>query len=116
MPISGWAPANEAAHMTLIGLVQILIFIALVALIAPFLGNYMAKVFSGERVFTSPVIRPVERALYKLGGIREDNEQHWLGYLIAVMLFTLAGIVATYVLLRTQSHLPFNPDNQSDVK
>src|SRR5260370_38751490 len=101
--------------MTLIGLVQILIFIALVAAVAPFLGGYMARVFQGERVFLSPVVHPIERGVYRLGGVREDREQRWTGYLLAVMLFTLVGIVFTYLILRLQSHLPLNPDHQAPV-
>ena len=101
--------------MTLIGLVQILIYFAVVAAIVPFLGNYMAKVFAGERVFLSPVVRPVERVIYRLGGVREEREQTWLGYLVAVMLFTFVGILITYLILRLQNHLPFNPDGQAPV-
>jgi potassium-transporting ATPase potassium-binding subunit len=101
--------------MTSIGLAQILIYFAIVALIAPFLGGYMAKVFAGERVFLSTIIRPVESGFYKLAGVREDQEQHWLGYLGAVMLFTLAGIIITYLILRLQSHLPLNPDGQTPL-
>jgi K+-transporting ATPase ATPase A chain len=101
--------------MTLIGLVQILIFFGLVVLIMPFLGNYMAKVFQGERVFLSPVVRPVERGVYWLAGVREEKEQTWLGYLAAVMIFSLAGLLLTYLILRLQGHLPLNPDNQSGV-
>jgi len=101
--------------MTLIGLLQILILAALVALVTPFLGGYMAKVFQGQRVFLSPVIRPVERVLYKLGGVDEEREQSWLGYLAAVMLFTLVGILVTYLILRIQNHLPLNPDHQGPV-
>src|SRR5580700_1520964 len=101
--------------MTAIGLVQIVLYFAIVALIVPFLGDYMAKVFQGERVFLSPLIRPVEAGLYKLCGIRENQEQRWLGYLGAVMLFTAAGIVFTYVILRLQNHLPLNPDSQAPL-
>src|SRR5690348_7970321 len=101
--------------MTLIGLVQILIFLAIVAAIVPLMGGYMAKVFQGERVFLSPLVRPVERGVYRLGGVREQREQRWTGYLVAVMLFSVVGLLITYVLLRIQGHLPFNPDKQSPV-
>ncbi len=101
--------------MTAIGLLQILIFLALVALIAPFLGGYMARVFQGARVFLSPVVRPVERGVYWLSGVREDREQRWTGYLVAVMLFSVVGLLLTYLILRTQNHLPLNPDHQSGV-
>ncbi len=101
--------------MTAIGLLQIVIFLALVALIAPFLGEYMARVFQGERVFPSPVLRPLERGFYRLAGVREEREQRWTGYLVAVMLFSLIGLLLTYLILRLQNHLPLNPDHQGPV-
>ena len=101
--------------MTAIGLLQIVIFVGIVVAIVPLLGGYMTKVFQGERVFLSPVVRPVEVGFYRLAGVRESREQRWTGYLLAVMLFTLVGMVATYVLLRLQGHLPLNPDHQSPV-
>jgi len=101
--------------MTAAGLAQILIYFAIVALTVPFLGDYMAKVFAGERVFLSPILRPLEKGFYKLAGVREEQEQHWLGYLGAVMLFTFAGIIISYAVLRLQNHLPFNPDGQAPV-
>src|SRR5581483_5966030 len=101
--------------MTWIGLLQIVIYLAIVAVLTPPLGEYMARVFAGERVFLSPVARPVERAFYALSGIQEDREQRWTGYLIAVMLFSVAGLLITYAILRLQASLPFNPDKQSPV-
>jgi potassium-transporting ATPase potassium-binding subunit len=101
--------------MTPSGIVQIVVYLLIVALIAPFLGEYMAKVFTGERVFLSPVIRPIERGFYFLSGIREDREQRWTGYLIGVMLFSVVGLLITYAILRLQAHLPFNPDGQAAV-
>jgi potassium-transporting ATPase potassium-binding subunit len=101
--------------MTPNGIVQIVVYLLIVALIAPFLGEYMAKVFTGERVFLSPVIRPIERGFYFLSGIREDREQRWTGYLIAVMLFSVVGLLITYAILRLQAHLPFDPDGQAAV-
>jgi K+-transporting ATPase ATPase A chain len=101
--------------MTAIGLLQIVIFVAIVVGIVPLLGGYMTKVFQGERVFLSPVVRPLEVGFYRVAGVRESREQKWTGYLVAVMLFTLVGIVLTYLLLRLQSHLPLNPDHQTPV-
>jgi potassium-transporting ATPase potassium-binding subunit len=101
--------------MTLIGLLQIVIVLAIVGILMPPLGNYMAKVFQGERVFLSPVIRPLEVGVYKLSGVREDQEQRWTGYLLAVMLFSVAGLLISYAIMRLQAHLPLNPDGQSAV-
>jgi K+-transporting ATPase ATPase A chain len=101
--------------MTINGWVQIAIYFAvLTALVVP-LGRYMARVFQGERTFLSPVLRPVEAALYRLSGVDENREQHWLTYTVAMLLFNAAGFALLYGLLRLQNVLPFNPAEQSAV-
>ena len=73
------------------------------------LGFYMQRVFNGETTLLSPILRPVETALYRLAGIRPAEEQGWFEYALAFMLFHLFGIVLLYLLLRLQDRLPFNP-------
>ena len=82
-----------------------LIFVAVVLCARP-LGAYMAKVFSGERVFLSRVLRPVERGVYRVIGVNEDDEQTWVKYLAAVLIVTVVSIVITFLLLRFQDRLP----------
>ncbi|MFZ0214945.1 MAG: potassium-transporting ATPase subunit KdpA, partial [Candidatus Dormiibacterota bacterium] len=82
-----------------------------VCVAAWFLGGYLARVFSGERVFLSPVVRPVERCFYWLSGIREDQEQSWKRYLVAMLLVQLASLLFTYLILRLQGYLPLNPEH-----
>lgn len=95
--------------MTLVGWLQIsLLFLAVLLVIKP-LGLYMARVFSGERTFLSPVLGRVERDLYRVGGINPEKEQTWLGYTLAMLAFSLAGFVALYAMLRLQAYLPLNP-------
>lgn len=95
--------------MTIIGWLQIsLLFLAVLVAIKP-LGLYMARVFSGERTFLSPLLSPVETGLYALGGVRPDKEQSWLGYTLAMLVFSLAGFVALFAILRLQAYLPLNP-------
>jgi potassium-transporting ATPase potassium-binding subunit len=94
---------------------QILLFLAVLALITPFLGEYMARVYQGQRVFLSPILRPVEVGLYRVSGIREEQESSWVGYVASVLAFTVVGLVVTYILLRIQAHLPLNPDGQTAV-
>ena len=101
--------------MTVIGWIQILLYCAIVVAIVPFLGAYMTRVFSGERTFLSPVLRPVEAALYWAGGVDEKREQHWLTYTIAMLFFHVGGFLILYVLMRMQAALPFNPAEQSAV-
>ena len=98
------------------GWAQILVFCAVVALLTRPLGGYMARVFSGERSLLSPVLAPVERGFYRLAGIRADQEQHWLGYTGAVVLFHVLGFAILYALLRLQGMLPFNPAGQAAVE
>jgi len=101
--------------MTIIGWIQIALFCAIVVALVKPLGWYMSRVFSGERTFLSPVLRPVEVVLYRLGGIDERHEQHWLTYTIAMLLFHVGGFLVLYALLRLQGFLPFNPAGQSAV-
>ena len=101
--------------MTAIGWIQILMYCAiLVALVKP-LGWYMTRVFNGERTFLSPVLRPVEVAIYKIGGVEENREQHWVTYTVAMLFFHVGGFLILYALMRFQAMLPFNPAEQSAV-
>jgi len=101
--------------MTFIGWVQILIFCAVVAALVLPLGGYMTRVFNGERTFLTPVLRPVETALYRIGGVNEEREQHWVTYTVSMLLFHVGGFLILYVLMRLQALLPLNPAGQSAV-
>ena len=101
--------------MTVIGWIQILLFCAIVVALVKPLGWYMTRVFSGEATFLSPVLRPVERGLYWIGGVDEKREQHWLTYTVAMLLFHVGGFLIIYGLMRLQAVLPFNPAEQSAV-
>src|SRR6516225_1886151 len=98
--------------MTVIGWIQILLYCAIIVAIVPFLGGYMTRVFNGERTFLSPVLRPVESALYSVGGIDERREQHWVTYTVAMLFFHVGGFLILYVLMQLQA-FPFNPAEQS---
>lgn len=101
--------------MTSNGWIQILLYcLVIIAITAPF-GRYMTHVFAGERTLLSPVLRPVERGLYRLSGVDEAAEQHWVSYAIAALAFSFAGFVSLYALQRLQSILPFNPQGQDAV-
>jgi potassium-transporting ATPase potassium-binding subunit len=101
--------------MTTIGWIQILLYCAIIVAITPVLGGYMTRVFSGERTFLAPALRPVEAAIYWAGGVDEKREQHWLTYTVAMLLFHVGGFLIIYVLMRLQAVLPFNPPEQSGV-
>jgi len=101
--------------MTIIGWIQILLYCAIVVALVKPLGWYMTRVFNGESTFLSPVLRPVERGLYWIGGVDERREQHWLTYTVAMLLFHVGGFLIIYGLMRLQAVLPFNPQEQSAV-
>ena len=101
--------------MTVNGWVQIAFyFVVLTALVVP-LGRFMASVFEGQWTFLTPVLRPVERVLYRMAGVDESREQHWITYTVAMLLFNLAGFLIVYALQRMQSLLLLNPADQSAV-
>jgi len=102
--------------MTLIGWFQIILFFGLIlALTKPF-GTFMFNVFEGKRTWISPVFRPLESLIYKIGGVREDEEMPWTTYTLAMLLFSVVTIAVTYALLRFQAFLPLNPMHFGDAK
>ena len=102
--------------MTIVGWVQIALFSVIVILIARPFGGYMTRVFAGERTFLTPLLRPVERAVYWCCGVDEKEEQHWLTYAVAMLLFSIVGFLTLYALQRLQWYLPFNPQGQTGVE
>jgi K+-transporting ATPase ATPase A chain len=95
--------------MTMIGWLQIAIFFLAVLITVKPLGLYMARVFSGERTALSPVLGRLEADLYRLSGISPGKEQGWLAYTVSMLVFSLAGFIALYAILRLQAYLPLNP-------
>jgi len=95
--------------VTSVGVLQILLFFAiLVACVRP-LGAYMARVFQGQRTFLHPALRWLEVLTYKVTGVREDVEQRWTHYTASLLSFSIFGFVLAYLLQRLQGLLPFNP-------
>jgi K+-transporting ATPase ATPase A chain len=93
------------------GFVQIAIFCALIVAVVPLLGGYMARVFRGERTFMDPIAAPAERFTYRLLRIDPEHGQDWKAYARSVILFSLAGWLLLFLILRTQTLHPFNPEN-----
>src|SRR5712692_3388218 len=98
-----------------IELIGIAITFIAVAIGAWFLGNFMVTVFTGGRTFLHPVLRPVEVGFYRLSGIKEDHEQGWILYTVAMLAVQVVSFVLTYLILRPQDHLPLNPMGFSGV-
>ncbi len=95
--------------MTLNGWLQILFFLFAVFLVTPVLGGYMARVFTRERTWLDPVLRPVERLVYRLTGVDETREMRWTEYAVGVLLFSLVSMLVLYAMQRLQGVLPWNP-------
>ncbi|MBN9550765.1 MAG: potassium-transporting ATPase subunit KdpA, partial [Alphaproteobacteria bacterium] len=102
--------------MTINGWIQILLYCVIVLLLVKPLGGYMYRVFSGDRTFLSPILGSVERALYRVSGTSENEEQHWTAYAAGIMFFSLASFLAVYFLQRLQGALPYNPAGMSAVE
>jgi len=101
--------------MTLAGWLLILGFTVAVALIARPTGLYLAAVFDGRRTWLSPVLAPLERGLYRLSGLKADNEQDWKGYAASLVMFSLVGTLALFALMLVQQWLPLNPQGFGPV-
>jgi len=99
----------------LLDLIGIGITFAAVAICAWFLGGFMVTVFTGGRTFLHPVLRPVEVGFYRLSGIKEDQEQGWVLYTVAMLAVQVVSFIFTYLILRLQDHLPLNPMGFSGV-
>jgi potassium-transporting ATPase potassium-binding subunit len=92
-------------------------FAVLLALTKP-LGAYLYQLFNGERTFLTPVLKPVERGIYRLTGVDEAREMRWMTYLVALLLFNFFGFLFVYLLqrLQVQGGLPFNPQGLAGVE
>jgi K+-transporting ATPase ATPase A chain len=97
--------------MTGNGILQIALYFGVILLVTKPLGIFMARVFAGERTFLSPVLGPVERALYRVLGVRPEEDMEWTTYAFALLLFSIVGGLLSYALLRLQAYLPFNPQH-----
>jgi K+-transporting ATPase ATPase A chain len=101
--------------MTANGWLQIIVFLALVFFVTKPLGLFMARVFNRERTFLDPVLRPVERLVYRLTRVDEQHEMRWTEYAGAMLLFSAVSMLLLYLLQRAQLHLPFNPQKLAGV-
>ena len=101
--------------MTLNGWLQIGFFLGAVLLATPLIGGYMARVFTRQRTWLDPVMRPIERLVYRTTGVNEAHEMRWAEYAMALLLFSIVSLLGLYAMLRLQGLLPFNPQRFSGV-
>src|SRR3989442_4060828 len=101
--------------MTLNGWLQILIFFLVILAITKPMGVFMAQVFNREKTFLDPVLRPIERLIYKLARVDEEREMRWTEYAVSMLLFSAVSMLVFYLIQRLQGHLPFNPQHLPGV-
>jgi K+-transporting ATPase ATPase A chain len=97
--------------MTINGWLQIFIFLALIFAVAKPLGVFMTRVFARERTFLDPVLRPIERLLYRVTGVDESHEMRWSEYATTMLVFSAVSMLVLYLIQRIQGMLPFNPQH-----
>jgi len=95
--------------MTANGWLQIAIFLALILAVTKPMGVFMTRVFNRERTFMDPVMRPIERLIYRTTGVDENHEMRWTEYAFSMLLFSVASMLLLYLIQRVQGFLPFNP-------
>jgi potassium-transporting ATPase potassium-binding subunit len=96
-------------------LIQLAVFFGLLIGLAPVLGRFMARVFQGERTFLHPVLQPIEKLVYRLGGVDEREEMSWKRYFLGVLIFNVVGLLSLWVLQMVQAWLPLNPQKFPNV-
>jgi K+-transporting ATPase ATPase A chain len=102
--------------MTATGWFQIGFFLLVIFLITKPLGVLLARVFSGEKTFLDPVLRPIERLIYRLTGIDEKHEMRWTEYAVAMLLFSGVSMAVLYLIERMQKWLPLNPQQFANLE
>jgi potassium-transporting ATPase potassium-binding subunit len=102
--------------MTANGWFQIALYLLVIFLVTKPLGVFMTRVFSREKTFLDPILRPIEKLVYRLTGVDEKREMRWTEYAVAMLLFSGASMTLLYLIERTQKWLPFNPQKFPNVE
>jgi K+-transporting ATPase ATPase A chain len=102
--------------VSLFSILQIVLFCAVVVLITKPLGVYMHRVFAGERTFMTPVVRPLERLIYRICGIDAEREMRWTSYTMAMLAFNLVGVLVLYLILRLQGIDVLSPGTYTSMR
>lgn len=97
-------------------ILQVLVFLVILLLLTKPLGLYMYYVFNGQKTWLTPVLRPVENLIYRICGVKVDEEQKWTGYTVSMLAFSLASMLFLYLLQRIQGWLPLNPQGFGAVE
>jgi K+-transporting ATPase ATPase A chain len=95
--------------MISLGIAQIVVYFAIILVLTKPIGTFLYHVFEGKKTFLHPVFRPLERLIYWVGGVREDEEQSWIRYSASMISLSVFSFLFVYVIQRLQGHLPLNP-------
>src|SRR5580765_4235036 len=101
--------------MTAFNFWQIAVYFLMILAITPLLGGYMKRVFSGERTPLDPILRPVERGIYRVCGVDAGRDQSWIEWTIVMLVVNGASLVILYLMQRLQKWLPLNPNHFGPV-
>jgi K+-transporting ATPase ATPase A chain len=115
LPAGGTAETGEILIMTANGWFQIGLFVLVIFLITKPLGIFLVRVFERQRTFLDPVLRPVEKILYRISGVDEQKEMSWIEYGVTMLLFSAVSMLLLYFMERLQHWLPFNPQRLANV-
>src|SRR5262245_50704457 len=101
--------------MTANGWLQIGVFLLATLAVTPLIGRYMARVFNRDRTWLDPIVRPIERLIYRATAVDESHEMTWVEYAASMLLFSGVSMLALYLIERVQGWLPLNPQKFSAV-
>ena len=94
----------------------IILFLVIVSLAGIPLGKYISRVLTGEKTFMTPLLRPVEKFIYRIASVDEEAEMSWKKYAYALIIFNIIGIAFLFILQLIQNFLPLNPAHMSGVR
>ena len=101
--------------MNIFSWLQLIFYMVVLIALAKPIGLYMARVYQGEKTFLDPLLRPLEKWIYRLSDVHPDEDMNWKVYALAMMLFNGLGLLAVYAFQRLQGYLPLNPQGFSAV-
>jgi potassium-transporting ATPase potassium-binding subunit len=101
--------------VTAITFFEILVYLAIIVALTPILGGYMKRVFAGEKTLLDPVLRPIERSIYRVCGVDARKDQGWIDWTVTMLVVNAVSLVILYAMQRLQRVLPFNPNQFGPV-
>jgi len=113
---SGRKNSETGAAMTANGWLQIGFFLLAILAVTPLLGRFMTKVFTRQRTWLDPLLRPIERLIYRTTGVDDARQMRWTEYASAMLLFSAVSMLVLYVMQRVQGRLPWNPQQLGGVE